>query len=169
MTSSRTRIAALLLGLAWATPTSFAADRAGKPTPQQAIERLLECDDCKDGEQQAVVRLGAASVAALGQVLREGPSPQRRERARRELQAAYRQLQDYEKRNPRVRVGLTEDEYIRIYSENLAARHAIRAATALAAIGSPAARKELQEALAGQLRPDVQQVVRKALGGKAAR
>ena len=115
------------------------------------------------------MKLGAATVAALGQVLREGPSPQRRERARRELQAAYRLLQDYEKRNPGVRVGMTEEEYIRVYSDNLAARHAIRAATALGAIGGPAARKELEKSLESQLRPDVQQVVRKALGAKAAR
>jgi HEAT repeat protein len=58
---------------------------------------------------------------------------------------------------------MTEEEYVRKYTENTVALHQVRAAAALGAIGGPEARRALEGALGRGDREDVQQAIRAAL------
>jgi len=157
-------------GQATPTPTPAAGGvDINRMTPEQkaearrAIVAWLECEECTEGQLEAVVKLGAAAVPSLAASLREGPSPANREVLRRNLIANYRELKEYERSHPEARVAMTEEEYLRTYMENYVALHQTRAAKALGAIGGPEARRALEEATRGQLREDVMSAVRASL------
>lgn len=160
---------ALAVALALGCPRDEDPQQAvARLTPEQAadarrtITLWLECEECTEGQLEAVERLGAAAIPTLGAVLREGPSPAKLEALRRSLQRSYRQLRDYERTHPNAKVPMGEEEYVNTFLDNYAALHRIRAARALAKIGGPHARKELEQAPRGA-RPDVQAAVRASL------
>jgi len=131
-------------------PFPGAPDRAG--AVRRAIVEWLECEECRAGELEAVVRLEQAAVPSLVAALREGPPPVRREAQRRHLIATYQ----------RLKLTMSEDDYVRRYAENYEALYRIRAADALAAIGGPTARQALEAAAAQPYREDVTRAVRAA-------
>lgn len=140
-----------------------------KLSPEQATEArktivtYLECEECEEGELEAVVKLGQAAVPTLAATLRGGPGVANRELLRRQLQDTYKKLKEYEKTHPNSKVSQSEEEYVKTYSENYVALYQSRAATALAAIGGPDARKALEEASGLPLRADVKAAVKDAL------
>ena len=139
--------------------TRIAALRA--LTPEQAVEARraiitwLECEECNQGELRAVVRLGPTVVPTLAATLKEGPSQASLEFFRRYLIATYRSLKKFESTHHQSNVLLTETDYVNQYLDNYLALYQIRAAEALAAIGGPAAKTALKEAMQLPLRPDV--------------
>lgn len=130
------------------------------PEPRSVGEQVtswLECEECTDGELRHVVSLGDQAVPALAAALHHGPSEESRAQLRKHRLATYAQLKDY---GP---VPLTEEVYVRKYTENAVALYQVRAAVALGAIGGPEARRALEEALGRGDRDDVQQAIRAAL------
>jgi hypothetical protein len=116
------------------------------------IVTWLECEECVAGELEAVVRLDQTAVPSLVASLREGPPSARREVQRRHLALTYR----------RLKLAMTEEQYVLRYVENYLALYRIRAAEALGAIGGPAATQALEDAAAEPFRDDVKAAVRAA-------
>jgi hypothetical protein len=143
-------------------PSRLTSDQ--KAEARRTIIAWLECEECTEGQLEAVVKLGAAAVPSLAASLREGPSQASREVYRRNLAATYRELKDYERTHPEAHVTMSEEEYVRTYMENYVALHQTRSATALGAIGGPEARRALEEASRAQFRDDVMHAVQTSLG-----
>jgi len=127
----------------------------------QAIQAWMECQDCSE-ERAAVARLGVPAVPLLGEYLR-GPTAEKRELARRALEAAYRRMKQYEASHPAAKVPMTQEEYIKTYLANYVAQYQVRSATGLADIGGPEATKLLEEAQQAPLRGDVKAVIHRHL------
>jgi hypothetical protein len=123
----------------------------------------LECEECIDGELEAVLELGPVAVPSLAATLRDGPSPATREKLRRELRIRYGELRDYVQQHPAAGFDEAEDVWVDEQLANDVARYQARSAEALARLGGPEARRALAEALGKPLRPDVEAVVRKSL------
>jgi hypothetical protein len=146
------------------TDVTFAQDK--EVSPEQAFELRkavigwLECEECEEGQLEAVAKQGELAVPALGAALERGPSPASLERVRMHLEKSHRDLVEYSKTHDEVKVGLKEEEYVKVYLENYRALHASRAAEALGKIGGEAAKRHLENASKLGLRADVQAVVK---------
>lgn len=138
-------------------------------TPEEAAEASstiiawLECEECTDGELEAVVKLGKIAMPSLIASLREGPSPASRELLHRHLITSYKKLKEYEKTHPEAKVPIGEEEYMKTYMDNYIALYQARAAIALAAIGGKDAAKAMEEALKTPIRDDVKAVVKESI------
>lgn len=115
---------------------------------RQAVVAWLECEECEEGELEAVKKLGANAVPTLGATLERGPSAASRERARRHLEDSYGKIAEYVKKNPEEKFDVSREEYVKIYLDNYAANYRVRSAQALSAIGGEQARKHLADAAA---------------------
>jgi len=146
-----------------ASPPATALSPEQAANARRTIVAWLECEECTEGQLEAVTRLGPVAVPTLAVTLRQGPPPANRELHRAHLVDTYRQLKDYEKQHPQNKVTMSEDEYVRFYTANQTALYQIRAAQALATIGGADARRALQEALQLPLRDDVKATVRDSL------
>jgi hypothetical protein len=170
MTRNSILSAAVLLALAAFNPGSGAL-RAQELPPEAASQlRLalvtwLECEECTEGELEAVQRYGAAAVPSLGHVLARGPSAASRERVRRHLESSYADILVAAKKGDE-KVELSQEEYVKYYLANYVGNYQVRSAQALAAIGGEEARKLLATAIASKtLRDDVQAAVEAAAKG----
>ena len=142
-------ITALLALCLW-TPK---CQKSGTPSlpPEQAtqvrhaIVTYLECEECEEGELEAVVKMGQVAVPSLVATLREGPSQANLELLRRNLTTTYRRLKEYEQTHPEAKI-CSEAEYVKSYTDNYIARYQSRAATALGSIGGLEAKRALEEA-----------------------
>ncbi len=156
--------------VAWGCPPKPTEPERPKLTPEEAAEarrtivEWLECEECTDGELEAVVKLGEVAVPNLSAALREGPSQASVELLRRHLVKTYGDLKEYEKTHPEARVTSSEEEYVSTYMENYDALYRVRAATALGAIGGTEAKKALEGAMKEPFRDDVETAVADALG-----
>jgi len=131
---------------------------------RQAIVAWLECEECTSGELEAVVKLGSTAVPSLAATLRSGPPPSSREIQREHLVQTYRGMEAYAKTHPRESgIKMSEEEYVRLYSENYVALYQIRAARALGSIGGEQSRNSLTDALNTSLREDVRTSVKETL------
>ena len=139
-------------------------------TPEKATEvrnavvAWLECEECTEGQLDAVVKLGEVAVPSLVASLREGPSPAGREGVQRHLMQTYKDLKAYAATHPEADVKMSEDEYVKMYMDNYVALYQTRAAEALGTIGGDAARDALNEAGKTATREDVKRTVGEALG-----
>ena len=124
----------------------------------RVVQVWLECEECREGQRAAVVRLGAAAVPVLGQYLR-GPAPERRAEVQRSLQAAWQKMKEYEADHANVKVPMTQDEYVTTYLDNFIALYQVRSAIGLGDIGGSEAARLLNEARRQPLREDVKTVV----------
>jgi hypothetical protein len=138
------------------------------PTPEQAaaarrtLAAWLECEECTDGELEAVLRLGPLATPTLAATLLGGPSPAARELQRRELLARHAELADYARSHPDARFETPADAWVAAQFATYLARYQVRSAQALAKLGGPDAERALAAALATPLRADVEAVVREA-------
>lgn len=128
----------------------------------RAIISLLECEECTDGELEAVKRLGETAVPILVAYLRNGPSPPNLEKQKEHLIKRYEQVKAYGNSHA-LTFEISKKDYVRTYVENYKALYQIRSAQALSAIGGPDARRALREASQLPLREDVKTVVIKLL------
>ncbi|MGB5660545.1 MAG: hypothetical protein WBO54_13775 [Thermoanaerobaculia bacterium] len=140
-----------------------------KLSPEEAAEARrtivdwLECEECEDGELEAVAKLGEIAVPTLAATLDQGPSPANREELYRHLTRSYSEITEYSRTHPEAKLEMTEEEYVKAYMDNYEALYRSRAATALAMIGGDDARKALEAARDARLREDVQSVVDEGL------
>ena len=130
---------------------------------RRTIVAWLECEECTDGELEAVVALGEVAVPSLAASLQEGPAPASLELVRRQLIANYAALTEYAKTHREAATPLSEEEYVETYLGNYVALCRIRSAMGLAEIGGPEARAALEEALRADYRDDVQAAVKESL------
>jgi hypothetical protein len=140
---------------------------------RRTIVAWLECQECVDGQLQAVVKLGAAAVPSLKASLMLGPSEASLQALRRHLSRDYKRLIDYAKRHNRPGIKWTEDKYQQIYVSNYIALYQIRSVNALVAIALaheitvPDVKTALKEASAPDrpdlLRGEVKEAIAKAL------
>lgn len=138
-------------------------------SPEQAVQARnqimawLECEECSEGELEAVVKLGNIAVPTLGATLKQGPSAASREELRQHLVDTHQKLGEYARTHPEGKVSMSEDQYVKTYMDNYVALYGVRSAQALAAIGGAEANKHLQTALKYELRADVRAVVADSL------
>ena len=148
---------------------ALAQDAPRELPPEQAAEvrravvAWLECEECEEGQLEAVKKLGSSAVPSLGATLERGPSAASRAKVRRHLEDSYGKIAEYVKKNPEEKLEVSQEEYVKIYLENYAANYRVRSAQALAAIGGDEARKLLATAAAGKAaREDVQRAIEAA-------
>ena len=177
MTRNSIVSAAVVLALAilvTGTPEAVAQDAPRELPPERAAEdrraviAWLECEECEEGQLEAVRKLGAQAVPTLGATLERGPSAASRDRARRHLEDSYAKIAEYVRKNPEEKLDVSQEEYAKIYLENYSANYQVRSAQALAAIGGDEARKLLSTAVARKSqREDVRAAIESA--AKSAR
>lgn len=138
-----------------------AAEQAAAARRQ--IVRWLECEECTDGELDALKILGQSAVPNLAATLHDGPSPATRERLRLHLGDTYRRTREYASTHPDAKFVISEADFVRAHLDSQDARYRARSAQALAAIGGNEARKALEDATGYHLRPDVLAEVADAL------
>lgn len=146
---------------AFAQEREVPADEAAEV--RRAVVAWLECEECEEGELEAVKKLGSSAVPTLGATLERGPSAASRERVRRHLEDSYGRIAEHVKKNPEEKFDVSLEEYVKIYLENYAANYRVRSAQALSAIGGEAAHKALSTAVAKKSqREDVQAAIEAA-------
>lgn len=152
----------MIVGLGGCSPskTKVATDF---DTTRRALVAWLTCEECTDGELDAVVAFGPRVVASLASTLREGPSPASVAELRAHLETNYDKLVAYQVDHPEAAITMTKAEYVNAYLGNQAALYRSRAAMALGAIGGDEARSALSQALSSNLREDVRATVEKEL------
>jgi hypothetical protein len=143
------------------------AQPAGQPSTPASVQTVvtswLECDDCTDGELQAVVKLGSSAVPSLTDTLLNGLPKPRRDAHTKHLLNRYRALKEYEKTHPDSPMTQTEQEFVSRYLEKYETSHRTRAARALGRIGGAEAANALDKASAlPSLSPEVVAVVKQA-------
>src|SRR5262245_10566569 len=121
---------------------------------RRTIARWLECEECSDGELNAVVSLAQKAVPTLAATLRSGPSLASRQQRQLHLEQTYDQL-----RAQGLATNYSKPAYVQAYLANYEALYRIRSAQALGAIGGAQAKQALQTALGTHLQPDVQRAV----------
>jgi hypothetical protein len=126
----------------------------------RAIERWATCDECTNGERNAVKAYGERAVSLLRQYLKEGPDSERRAIRERKLRANYA---------AHPGTGVSEAEYVANLMANYVATYQIRSAVSLGDIGTPDARKALDEAgVRSGYRQDVARVIQSVRSGYAS-
>jgi hypothetical protein len=145
------------------------AQPAGQPSTPASVQTVvtswLECDDCSEGQMEAVVKLGASAVPSLTDSLLNGLPKTRRDAHTKHLLNRYRAMKEYEKTHPEPPVRQTEQEFVNRYVEKYEMSHRTRAARALGRIGGPQAAGALDKALALPLSAEVLTVVKQARAG----
>jgi hypothetical protein len=121
------------------------------------ISRWLHCEECSDGEREAVRALGASAVPELRRALLEGPRAAERNAMTEQYRSAHRTVPDPSR---------AESDYVGTLLEAYVATYQGRAVVGLADIGGSAARQALEEALArpSTFRRDVLDAARVAIG-----
>ncbi len=150
------------LPLIWACPEPGLTPEEQEQA-RHVIFAWLECEECEQGELEAVTELGEVAVPSLAASLRQGPSPASREKLRRHLIDTYQKLIEYGQTHPEARIDMTEEQYVRTYMDNYVALYRVRSATALGAIGGRDARRALEEASGAEIRDDVRAAVSEAM------
>jgi hypothetical protein len=129
------------------------------PTPgDPIIAAWLECDECRDGELEAVRKLGPSAVSRLASALNGGPSPARLQSYDKFLRKLYADV----KARPKSDVPYAEDEFVKRERDRYISLYRVRAARALGEIGGPEAVKALDQALTLPLDPVVLARVKQA-------
>lgn len=123
----------------------------------------LECEDCERPPPQKVTRHGNALVAVLKSIIEQGPSPARRERLARALQSGYEQHAQSVRDKSQIKPRWSKEQYVEHYIGVFDNAYRIRAVQALAAIGSPEARKALEAASEVAVHPKVKREMQRSL------
>lgn len=128
---------------------------------QATINAWLLCDHCDQHERDSVVGMGDAATSSLAEALR-GPPPGRLGIVRQRIAQSYQP----------VVPGVTQEMYVARLLGNYVARYQKRAASALGAIGSARAVRELQRAVSEAAergyRADVLRAIEVALAAASA-
>ena len=140
---------------------------SGQPPPpieaEAAVRAFSGCDECTNGELQAVVKLGASTAPILARTLLNGPTKERLEAHRQFLLKRYAVLKESEKTHKNAVVPQSQDEFVQRYVEKYDSLQRKRSARALEAIGGADARLALEQSIKLPLRPDVLEAVKESL------
>jgi hypothetical protein len=111
------------------------------PTPgeKENVRRWLLCEECNEGELEAVVPLGDRVTGMLRDALLQGPSATHRKHIQRQARERFDRLS-----SPTL---VTAASYVNHYDSNYIANYQAHAAIALGRIGTADARAALAEAL----------------------
>jgi hypothetical protein len=150
--------------------TDAAADNTFGLNPSEAtkarmvIVKWLECDDCTDGEIDAVLKLGKVAVPSFIAILRDGPSPVKLEAYRSKLVENYKTTSAYlaSSSSPKP-MPMTIEEYLDNYIRNYIVRFKTRAIVALRELGGIDARNAVQSAVTGKHPDSVKEAAKRAL------
>lgn len=148
-------VATLLAGPALAQPERLSVAETEEAV--RALSKWFESEHGHPAELTPIVQLGEIVVPSLVAALEQGPSPTRRERLRRTLDA------DYAKFAERVSKPPGKEAFVAHYMANFDAVYRARAARALAAIGGAQARRALQSELSKPMREDVRAAIERSL------
>jgi len=143
------------------TKTSLSPEQAAES--RRTIITWLECEECSDGELEAVVKLGSIAVPSLAIILREGPSRANRELQRRHLMTTYQRLKSYQAKHPELVLPMSEEQFVGTYMDNYAALYQSRAAMGLAAMGGTDAKRAIEDAAKVSFRDDVKATVQASM------
>ena len=136
----------------------------------EVVERYLNCEDCLDGEFEAVLELGEKASPILLEFLASGPSPETLRSTETGLNETYAQMAEYAKiqEDRTLRPRQSQDEFVRTFLDNLNAQYQSRSVRAIVLIGDEAAiektRVLLEEQLARTERDDLRSMLLLALG-----
>lgn len=130
----------------------------------RALAAWLNSEDFDAGRLAPLKKYGQAVVPSLIAALDAGPSPARRELARRSLETQYVTLAKYSQSGGKVQLGSKAD-FVQHYMGNLETLYRIRAAQALGAIGGSQARTALEAAAGKAGREDLRKEIQRALEG----
>lgn len=130
---------------------------------RQALVEWFECEECEEGQLEAVKAQGSLVVPLLRTALVKGAAPATHQLAREGLSARYDELQRYAETHSYAKPASTREEFIEAGLRNLDAQYQVRATRALKVIGGLAARQALEAGLAAPLRADVRESVKEAL------
>jgi hypothetical protein len=144
-------------------PTTTVMSPEQAETARQALVEWFECEECEEGQLEAVAKYGEQVVPSLRAALLEGAAPATEELTRRELETRYDELQRYAATHPEAKVASSKEEFVAMYVGNLHAQYRTRAAQGLSRIGGPTAVRALEEGLGRADRPDVRGSIEAAL------
>jgi len=144
-------------------PTTTVMSPEQAEAARQALVEWFECEECEEGQLEAVAKYGERVVPSLRAALLEGASPATEELLRRDLAARYDELRRYSESHPNAKVASSKEEFVAMYVGNLHAQYRTRAAQALSRIGGPSAVRALEEGLARADRSDVRGSIEAAL------
>jgi hypothetical protein len=161
-------VSALACGPSNNPPAELSTQQAISPDKAAEVQRtivaFMECEECNEGQVEAVKKLGPLAVESLATLLQEGPPAASRALQREHVVTTYRRLQEYTKSHPDSHpVAMSEEETVQLYSQNYITLYQTHAAQALGAIGGDEARKALTHALELPLSEEVRAVVRASL------
>lgn len=151
-------------------------ERRPLPTPTQVlqdsevVERYLNCEDCLDGELEAVLEVGDRASPILLEFLASGPSPETLRSTEKGLNETYAQMAEYAKiqEDRTLQPRQSQDEFVRTFLDNLNAQYQTRSVRAIVLIGDEVAiektRVLLEEQLARTERDDLRAMLLLALG-----
>ncbi|MCZ6756614.1 MAG: hypothetical protein O7E49_15005 [Gemmatimonadetes bacterium] len=170
-TVERATIRGSRLVMAWRTATllwiaSLVACGGLTVEEHGQVDRWLLCDECVDGELDAVVAFQGRAVGRLTLALIEGPTQGRIDMMTLKYRDSYRRIAARMGPNPR---GVSEAQYINRHLANYQAVYQSRSAIALGRIGTPQAIATLRAALLQPgYRADVLDTIRESLGSQLA-
>ena len=130
---------------------------------QQIITAWLECEECTEGQLNAVRGLGKAAVPTLVATLKDGPPPVTLVQLKNYLKDSYRKVQQHQQVTQKPPISITEDRYVHLHLEGAVELYQIRAAKALRAIGVPVAHQALKDALQMNLPSNVALFVKQSM------
>jgi hypothetical protein len=151
-------------------------ERRPLPTPtevledHEVVERYLNCEDCLDGELEAVLELGDRASPILLEFLASGPSPETLRSTEKGLNETYAQMAEYAKiqEDRTLQPRQSQDEFVRTFLDNLNAQYQTRSVRAIVLIGDEVAiektRGILEKQLARTEREDLRAMLLLAFG-----
>ena len=84
-----------------------------------ALVEWFECEECEEGQLQAVVKHGERLVPLLKAALLEGAAPASEELLRLDLERRYDELRRNQEAHPGAKVASTKEEFVALYLGNL--------------------------------------------------
>lgn len=164
---------AALRGAFWVALAVAACSACGPRPPltadavaaQRVLRDWLECEECWEGELEAVVALGDAAVPSLAATLREGMSPAARARLELQLAERYAERVAWAEAHPQTetRPTMTRKDYVAHHVGNRDALYRVRATRALGHIGTPKALSALREELGRTEHEGIREEIRRVL------
>jgi hypothetical protein len=130
------------------TPVANSPRTVGPATQNRSpVAAWLDCVECTPAQLKAVAALGDAAVPELTKTLMNGPARDRLDPEQKHIEASYAAMKEYERQHADSRVPFTQQDYVQLYLRKFVMLDRMRSATALGAIGTPAARAALTAAL----------------------
>ncbi len=111
----------------------------------KALSDYFECEECTDGELEAVAKYQDEVVGILSQTMRKGPSKVKVYEKREALGKAYKEMVAYGAKHPESRPTISQDAYVTLYLNNYVTQYQKRAIEALGKIRTTKALDELNK------------------------